>query len=124
MTGLTADPSPATSWCRRCRCCQATVLKQLGLLPDLPCVSGVEQAAKAADHAAVTAILAESAVDDDFKLAQVTGQAAGGLGRGRIVAARGCSVDVGRRLWGMGQAVAVPRRAQVMSAVAAVAICL
>jgi hypothetical protein len=32
---------------------QATVLKQLGLLPDLPCVSGAEQAAKAADHEAV-----------------------------------------------------------------------
>lgn len=29
---------------------QATVLRQIGLLPELPCVSGVEQAAKAANH--------------------------------------------------------------------------
>jgi hypothetical protein len=29
---------------------QATVLHQIGLLPELPCVSGPEQAAKAADH--------------------------------------------------------------------------
>lgn len=32
---------------------QATVLKQLGMLPDLPCVSGPEQAAKAANHEAM-----------------------------------------------------------------------
>lgn len=33
-------------------CCvvQATVLRQIGLLPDLPCVTGPEQAMKAADH--------------------------------------------------------------------------
>jgi len=31
---------------------QATVLKQIGLLPDLPCVTGPEQAAKAASHEA------------------------------------------------------------------------
>jgi hypothetical protein len=31
---------------------QATVLRQIGLLPELPCVSGPEQAAKAADHEA------------------------------------------------------------------------
>lgn len=31
---------------------QATVLRQIGLLPELPCVSGPEQAAKAADHKA------------------------------------------------------------------------
>lgn len=29
---------------------QATVLRQIGLLPELPCVSGPEQAAKAANH--------------------------------------------------------------------------
>jgi hypothetical protein len=29
---------------------QATVLKQIGLLPELPCVTGPEQAAKAANH--------------------------------------------------------------------------
>jgi hypothetical protein len=40
--------------CRAVLCCvvQATVLRQIGLLPDLPCVTGPEQATKAADHEA------------------------------------------------------------------------
>ena len=29
---------------------QATVLRQIGLLPELPCVTGPEQASKAANH--------------------------------------------------------------------------
>lgn len=50
-TRAAARPCWPPYCCRHYRL-QATVLKQLGLLPDLPCVSGAEQARKAADHGA------------------------------------------------------------------------
>lgn len=43
---------PGASLHAACPALQATVLKQIGLLPELPCVTGPEQAAKAADHTA------------------------------------------------------------------------